>query len=89
MKRNSWYKMQTINGKNIVGFGGLKNSRTIHALEKEFHLSKNIIEGRSICNWYLRLYIKKELTIADVNCKRCLKILGLNEEFIKKDEFEV
>lgn len=23
------------------------------------------------------------------NCKRCLKILGLNEEFIKKDEFKI
>lgn len=70
---------------NIIdGVGNLSDSKIIHALRKSQYNY-----GRSICNCYIHTYIKKELTLMDITCKRCLKILKLDVNFIKEEEFTI
>jgi hypothetical protein len=74
----------------IIGVGNLSNSKVIHALKKAGSgYSSSSSYGISICDEYIDPPIRKELTINNITCKRCLRILKINTDFIKKEEFMI
>lgn len=75
--------------RNIIGYGKYHGGEfKIHALYQD-NREWTTKRGKPICDTYASMIIQKRLGIKDVTCKRCLRILKIDQNFIKKDEFMI